>query len=250
MQISIEVSAKERLEAILEWVGKRAEDKAHENNADVIADFIEKFIVIELKRLENKNETISQDIEIPDEVVIQPLLAMKDKMVEGFDEFLLTKGITPQSGGSKAPATGKTVSQTATVAPSNSTGTKAPRNGNGHAINIKRKLNDTEKNEIRADFTRLNGEYEDAKKSCTVLLPHMGSEITVWQVTGFVSFLHREIASNGFTVPDMASYLKFLGNHKKLWAQYNSPKYQALRAKNPGNTSPKFTKGTFPKKTA
>ena len=249
MQISIEVSAKERLEAVLEWVGKRAEDKAHENNGDVIADFIEKFIVIELKRLENKNETISQDIEIPDEVVIQPLLAMKNKMVEGFDEFLLTKGITtPQSGGSTAaPATGNTVSQTAT-APPPSTGGTSPRNGNGHVANIKRKLNDTEKDEIRADFLRLNGEYEDSKKSCTVLLPHMGSEITVWQITGFVSFLHREIASNNFSVPDMDSYMKFLENHKKLWAQYNSPKYKNLRAGNPMNT-PKFTKSTFPQKT-
>lgn len=251
MKITVDVSAKERLEALLNWVAKRAEDKAHKNNGDIIADFIEKFIVFELKRLENKNESISQDIEIPDSVVIQPLLAMKDKMVEGFDEFLQTKGImkvskTSQSGRNSTPA----ITQTATAPPPPAIKSSTSRNGNGHTIGIKRKLNNTEKDNIRADFKRLNGEYEDQKKSCTALLPQMGTEITVWQITGFVSSLHREIAAGraGVLVNDMDAYLKFLENHKKLWAQYTSQKYQNLRTQNL-NTSPKFTSGTFPKKT-
>lgn len=249
MKLTVDVSAKERLEAILNWVASRAEDKAHKNNGDIIADFIEKFIVFELKRLENKNESISQDIEIPDSVVIQPLLAMKDKMVEGFDEFLQTKGImavskTSQSGVNSNPA----MTQTAT-APPPTTKNSTPRNGNGHAVGIKRKLNSLEKDNIRADFKQLNGEYEDQKKSCTALLPQMGTEITVWQITGFVSFLHREIAAGRFEVDDMDSYMNFLERHKQLWAQYNSQKYQNLRASNPVNTAPKFTKNTFPKKT-
>lgn len=245
MKLTIDVSAKERLEAILNWVAKRAEDKAHKNNGDIIADFIEKFIVFELKRLENKNESISQEIEIPDSVVIQPLLAMKDKMVEGFDEFLQTKGImpkTPQSGGNSNP----TMAQTATAPPPSTT--NSTRNGNGHAVGRKRKLNSPEKDNIRADFKRLNGEYEDQKKSCTALLPQMGNDITVWQITGFVSFLHREIAAGRFEVDDMDSYMKFLENHKWLWAQYNSKKYQTLRTQNL-NTTPRFTSGTFPQRT-
>ena len=251
MKITVDVSAKERLEALLNWIAKRAEDKAHKNSGDIIADFIEKFIVFELKRLENKNESISQDIEIPDSVVIQPLIAMKDKMAEGFDEFLQTKGImkvskTSQSGRNSIPA----MTQTATAPPLTTPPpfTNSTRNGNGHKPGIKRKLNNTEKDNISADFKRLNGEYEDQQNSCTALLPQMGTEITVWQITGFVSYLHREIAAGRFEVDDMDSYMKFLETHKQLWAQYNSQKYQNLRTQNL-NTTPKFTSGTFPKKT-
>ena len=254
MKIVTEVDAKSRLEAFLDYIEKRAKDKAHDNNGDVIADFVEKFIVIELKRLENDKEIIEQEIEIPDQVLAEPLKAMKDKIIAGFDEFFTEKGIT--AAATESGETAK-VSQTAATAaapppqatkPTTPTAPKAARTGNGHQTAFVRKLNDPEKDIIRTDFLRLNGQYEDAKKSCTLLLPQLGAEITVFQITGFVSYLHREIASGQLKVADMDAYMAFLEKHKDMWAQYNSAKYQNLRNQQSGiSTTPKLK--NFPKKT-
>lgn len=264
MKIQLELSAKERLEAFLQFVGDRAHDKAHENNGDVIADFIDKFVVVELKRLENNPETFSQDIEIPDSVLVEPLTKMKAAVDGAFDSFMNGKGITvPKNSPASTSSQSGTTAFVAQTAPVVSPGTvvSGPRNGNGHKAEMKRKLNSDEKDIIRTEFTRLNGEFEDEKKSCTAMLTQMGTEITVFQVTGFVSYLHREIASGRWSVPDMDSYMAFLENHKKMWAQYNSPKYQNLRAQNTSavaqtiqtptpSVEPKFRAGRFPQKTA
>lgn len=251
MKFSIDAQVKDRLEALISWIDKRSEDKIHEKNGDVIADFLDKFLVVEMKRLENKPEVIQQDIEIPDKVMLEPLTRMKEAVDGAFDTFMSGRGITvPQSG--STPEEEDTATQTAPVATANT-----PRTGNGHSALAKRKLNDPEKNYIRQEFMALNGEFKDAKKSCTAMLPQMGADISVWQITGFVSYLHREIAADRLQVPDMPAYLTFLEAHKKLWAQYNSPKYQNLRA-NPTqqqaqtsttSTTPKFRQGTFKQKT-
>lgn len=247
MKVSIELDVKERLDLLVSWIGKRAEDKAHNNNRDLIADFLDKFIVVELKRLENKPETILQDVEVPDSVLSAPLKAMKKKMDKAFNDFLAGKtgGTLPEEEEEESQ-TGTQTAVTATEAtpPGNSTG---PRNGNGHTVGFKRKLNDDEKDFIRSEFMKLNGQFEDAKKSCTAMLPQMGDEITVWQVTGFVSYLHREIAAGRLQVGDMPAYMEFLEAHKKLWAQYNSSKYQKLRKQ---NATPSFKSGGFKQKTA
>jgi len=259
MKITVDANVKNRLEAMVGWIAERSKDKAHENNGDVIADFLDKFIVVELKRLENNPETLPQTLDIPDAVLSEPLTKMKDAMMKTFNDFMDGKGI-PQSGGSvntpaaEEPSEEEEEAATSAVTVNPSGNGSTPRNGNGHKEAFKRKLNDPEKNFIRAEFMKLNGQFEDAKKSCTAMLPNMGVEITVWQITGFVSYLHREIAAGRFKVNDMPSYLSFLENHKKLWAQYNSPKYQKLRA-NPQPvaqtaTGPTLRAGTFKKKTA
>ncbi len=255
MKLTLDMNAKDRLEAFLTWLQGRAEDKTHENNADVIADFVEKVIIVELKRLENTLETFEQEVEVPDDVMTQPLMTMKGAMDKAFNDFLVSKGMTaapaaPQSGDPAPAATAPAATAPAATAPAATApaAASAPRNGNGHATTWKRKLNDNEKNYIHGEFLKLNGEFEDAKKSCTAMLPRMGAEISVWQITGFVSYLHREIAANRSQVGDMDVYMKFLKNHKKLWAQYNSSKYAALRKVNP--VDPVIIPITFPKKTA
>jgi hypothetical protein len=249
MKVTIDMSVKDRLEAFLEWLKKRAKDKAHENNGDVIADFVEKILVVELKKLDSKPEVFAQDIEIPDEVLAEPLLKMKESLDGAFNDFLSGKGITPQSGSTAPPPQPAPHTQQPTGSTTPVTGTATQRNGNGHASGKKRQLNDPEKDNIKAEFMAINGEFEDAKKSCTALLPQMGTDITVWQVTGFVSYLHREIAANKLQVPDMDAYMRFLENHRRLWAQYNSQKYQNLRAQQGVNTTPKLRKKTFPQRT-
>lgn len=167
------------------------------------------------------------------------------------------KGIVPNAQpANQAPQSGGgNVSQTATAtAPATTGGTKA-RNGNGHATEMVRKLIDSDRIIIDAEFRKVNGEFEDAKKSATAILSLLPSEIVIWQVTGRISHLHREIARGKLEVADMPSYMAFVKAHKELWRQYNSPKYQQARTKNttPPSTppaTPNMKKGKFKQATA
>ena len=125
-----------------------------------------------------------------------------------------------------------TVTKITTPPPAPTTPPPAPRhkNGNGHVSMFMRKLNTKEKDFIYTHFLSLNGEFNDIKKSCSIIRSKMSDEISIWQVTGYVSYLHREVAKGNLEVSNMVSYDKFIRLHKKLWSQYNSPKYQAKRA--------------------
>ena len=260
MKFTQDTSLKAEVEALIAWIASRAEDDSHKNNGHIIADFLEKFAVVELKRLENNPETIKVEIEIPDEILVGPMTNMRDAMNKSFDDFMSGEGLKT------LPATAaNTVAKEETETPSVTTETEEAKTpsvttqtegGNGHTASASRKLSDDEKDFIRGQFMNLNGVFEDSKKSCTAMLPNMGDEVSVWQVTGFVSYLHREVASNKFVLPDMDKYLKFLEAHKKLWAQYNSPKYKSMRSAAPqqqvakASSDPQFRQGTFKRKTA
>lgn len=244
MLLTIDMSAKDRLVSLLNWLKKRSNDKTHENNADVIADFVEKIIVVELKRLDSKPETITQEIEVPDDVMAEPLLKMKDSMDTAFQTFMSGKGITvPQSGSTASPP--QPVAPRLVLAVELPAVT--PRNGNGHQTKKVRDLKDSDRKIIDEEFQAVNGEFKDATKSATNNIhPKLPTEIAIWQVTGRISHLHREIAAGRLEVTDMDSYKTFLEEHKKLWAQYNSPKYQKLRTQQTVNTTPTLSKKPFP----
>lgn len=251
MKIRVDLQVKDRLETFLRFVDKRGSDPVHVNNGDVIADFITKFVVVELKRLENSPEVFTQDIEIPDNVLAEPLNKMKGAFDKTFNDFMNGKGIVPNAPPANQEA-GENVSQTAT-APSFVAGTKTTRNGNGHATEMVRKLNDGDRAIIDAEFQKVNGEFEDAKKSATAILQLLPSELVIWQVTGRISHLHREIARGRLEVADMPSYMAFVEAHKELWKQYNSTKYQQARTKNTTSTPtpvPNMKKGKFKQATA
>ena len=87
-------------------------------------------------------------------------------------------------------------------------GTKKPvkkaKSLNGHKIEKKRKLNDREKNIIRSEFLRLNGIiYEDA---CLEIKKKLGNDISIFQVTGFITLLHRYVKKGQLSLRDMDSY--------------------------------------------
>lgn len=249
MKLIVDMSVKDKLESFLEYLKERAKDKMHENNADVIADFVEKIIVVEMKRLDSKPETFEQEIEVPDEVMAEPLLKMKESLDGAFNDFLSGKGITPQSEKTPTAPQPQPANTTPSTPPPSTTST--PRNGNGHKTKKVRDLDKSDRTVIDAEFQAVNGEFEDTKKSATNNIhPKLPSEIAIWQVTGRISHLHREIAAGRLEVRDMDSYKVFLEEHKKLWAQYNSPKYQNLRENLPPiNTTPKLSKKHFPQRT-
>ena len=233
MILSIDCSVKDHIEAFMEYLKKRAIDKAHEKNGDTIADFIEKFIVVELKRLAQKDEYFPSDVELPDNLFLDPLREAKKKMDDIFTGFFQPTG-TVSSKKAPAPATPpdldkalKDLERPVPLTPDPAVVPKK-RNGNGHAKNKVRSLLDGEKDSIRTEFLSLNGQIDE--DACVRIKTNkMPPEVSIFQVTGFVTFLHLKVASGEFNVRDPNAYITFLQSHRDMWARYNSPKYAALR---------------------
>jgi hypothetical protein len=242
------------LESFFEFVKARAQDAVHKPNADVIADFVDKFLVVEMKRLSSKDETYTEDIEFPEDLVLEPLKEAKRKMDDIFEDFL-------KKGSSVTSAPTPTTSAPKTSAPVDPSipAVARPRNGNGHKKEKIRSLLDGEKDFIRTNFAALNGQIKD--DVCVEMKQNaaIGTEVGIFQVTGFVTYLHGRVAAGELILNDLPAYLEFIKGHRDLWARYNSPKYAAMRsnvasrtpqpniaAATPPNTSPKFT--NFPKR--
>lgn len=240
MKVTMQVPASVPISSFFEHLKKVATDKVHENNVDLIADFVEKVLVVEMKRLENDPETFEQVIEIPDAVVIEPLRKAKKQFDDFFTKFLTERGavvvekipgldgslpepedipVPPLSKGEPAFENDSVPTPTQFV---------AKRSGNGHKIAKIRSLYGNEKDTIKAEFLNMNGQI--AEDACKLVHARLGNEVSIFQVTGFVTYLHSMIAGGSLEVRDMASYLTFLQGHRNLWAKWNSPKYQAMRA--------------------
>jgi len=188
MQATIQFKAKDRLEKFLTWIQNRAKSDTHKENVALISEFIDKVVKVELNRLEHVNSVINETIEIP---------------------FTLNEN-PPE----------KKVHNTIPLPPK-------PRSGNGHKSEKKRPLSDSEKNFIRSEFMKLNGQFEE--DACVSIKNKLDPDVAIFQVTGFVTYIHLQIARGEIEVPDMNSYLKFIQKHRNKWATYNSPKYQRMR---------------------
>ena len=87
-----------------------------------------------------------------------------------------------------------------------SLGKKITRNriGNGHKVLKKRKLAEWEKNIIRTEFIKLNGIiHEDFTLPIKAKL---GSDVSPFQVTGFVTLLHKYVKDGSLKLSDMNAY--------------------------------------------
>lgn len=220
MKIVVERSIRDKLQDFFNYLKNRAKDKDHENNRDLIADFVDRVLVFEIKRLANDNTTTEEQIEIPDNVLIGPLRKAHSKFNSAFDEYLKKLGADPGNDSNEPESD---------IPESNSSESGKTRSGNGHKKNKVRDLNDSEKDIIHAEFLYANGQflYKDCSKK---LKPQMGSDIAIWQITGFVSYLHTEVARSNIGLPNLSQYLSFLKNkYPSLSKQYDSPKYQQLR---------------------
>lgn len=84
---------------------------------------------------------------------------------------------------------------------------------NGHKASMKRKLEEQEKDFIRSQFINLNGIiYEDV---CIKIHKELGKEVTIFQVTGFITLLHRYVAKGEIELRDMGSYLTALDERRQ-----------------------------------
>lgn len=110
------------------------------------------------------------------------------------------------------------------------------RMGNGHKSEKKRDLIDSERNLIKNFlFIPKNGQIDN--DDCVAFKNKVVNEldeIAIFQVTGFVSVLHTDVASGILMVNDLVAYEAWMRTKygQTLWARYNLPLYVKTRAIN------------------
>lgn len=186
-----------RLENLISYIKDRAEDPIHKDHRQAIADFLDTFVISELKGCEKSDPSQVQSYQ--KKTVRVPYAGTK---VEGS-----IPNVTP------VPAIPK------------------PRNGNGHLSLKKRKLTDNEKDHMRSFFRSKNGIFKE-DDLVRFREKNLDPEVSIFQVTGFMTLVHKDIAAGRFSVPNMGAYLEWMRGQRRLYARYNSPKYQRLRDQN------------------
>jgi hypothetical protein len=113
----------------------------------------------------------------------------------------------------------------------NSLVVEAKPSRNGHKSEMVRKLNNEERNFFRQSFLRKNGEFEE--DDCVALKAGVSEDVAIFQVTGFISYLHRDVAQGRTTLPNLPAYLEWMHmKYEGLWSQYNNPRFQDIRYQN------------------
>lgn len=288
MKIIATVPASHSIETFLSFIKDRALDSIHENNVDLIADFIDRFLVIEMKRMASSTEVIKTEVEIPDELITKPLeeankqlnvyklrsstyfltiwnaqndllKVLKEAGIDDISTKIQRKfdhkdepeelapsnpDLTLAGPGFRVGLQNEEVSAADKVLAPVEPAEKVKRNGNGHQSAKVRDLTNLEKDQIRSDFLAINGQI--AEDACLPIHEKLPAEISIFQVTGFISLMHRYVAKGKLSVKDYPAYENFLQTHRELLATYDNPKYQNMRkqmAQEP--IIPKFT--TFKK---
>lgn len=108
------------------------------------------------------------------------------------------------------------------------------RNGNGHSTTKKRRLQGDEKDTIRKFFIFQNGQIGD--DDCVELLKNQQwADLSIFQITGFVSYLHREAARGRIHIRDKQAYHQFVEkkykkseSYKKWEAKWEPPRFTAI----------------------
>lgn len=102
---------------------------------------------------------------------------------------------------------------------------------NGHKSEMVRKLNNTERDLFRTAFITKNGEFEE--DDCVVLKRRVSAEVAIFQVTGFISYLHRDVAQGRTVLPDLQRYKDWMSSkYPNLLQQYFSPRFALVREAN------------------
>jgi hypothetical protein len=107
------------------------------------------------------------------------------------------------------------------------------RIGNGHKSTKVRDLYDPERDSMRHNlFLPKNGQISD--DDCVDFKPQLASEVGIFQITGFISVLHTEVAEGRTQVKDLVAYENWMRTKYggTLWARYNNPLYVDARKKN------------------
>lgn len=244
MKLTLQRPTINRVEDFARYLKDRAQHPDHEANRDLIASFIDKVLIVELKLLDKDLSTYDEVVELPDTVLSDPIFQAKRAFDQAFDKFLEDQGLAPAGTvelNNKVRELERPVEPSrpldfldAALTPVQTPVVPKIRNGNGHKVGKRRPLLDPERDSIRTFFMTKGGCIED--DDCVEFHKGMGPgpgavpEVSIFQVTGFVTYLHKEVATGNITFPDMPKYLNWIQSHRDLWAQYNSPKYSGMRS--------------------
>lgn len=106
---------------------------------------------------------------------------------------------------------------------------KSDTAGNKHARNFRRKLTESEETLIKREFLKLNGIFDPNKKDCSRIREMLPDDISVFQVSGHVTKLHRAATSGELELKDRRAYLLAIRAHRKHWLTYGGEKYDQMR---------------------
>ena len=106
------------------------------------------------------------------------------------------------------------------------------KNGNNHQSEMVRKLNNSERTWLRNKFLQKNGQIAD--DDCVVFKGQMISDsIAIFQITGYISILHRYVAMGKLELKNLPAYLDWMHvKYKGLWNQFTSQRFTDVRRTN------------------
>jgi len=107
-----------------------------------------------------------------------------------------------------------------------------PHNRNGHRSEMVRKLNDSERTWLKNKFLQKNGQI--ANDDCVAFKGQIISDcIAIFQITGYISVLHRYVALGRLELRDLSAYLNWMEyKYQGLWSQYNNERFTTIRRTN------------------
>ena len=135
-------------------------------------------------------------------------------------------------GSEPVPAIAAKVQGKAVVIEPKTTRAYKQREGNGHKIGKVRGLINPERDRMREFFINHNGQIgdDDCVNNKTFFV---ASDVTIFQVTGFISVLHNDVAEGQIQLKDLPSYEQWMrAKYGGLWARYNNPMYVTVRKQN------------------
>lgn len=105
------------------------------------------------------------------------------------------------------------------------------RVGNGHVSEMTRKITEPERVWLKNKFLMKNGQIEN--DDCVGFKAEMSDTIAIFQITGYISVLHRYVALGRLQLQDLSQYLDWMHiKYKGLWNQYTSERFRTARATN------------------
>lgn len=232
--IVVERSVLERVEGFLVWLQEQVDAGKHADEANLVADFVDKVLLPDLTSLKQSDETYNEEIEIPDEI-IDATLKSHEADIKKRAKAAALKAIEGALGSgdesdeeeevSEPQAAEPEVAEPAAQPAKADDVTSRPRSGNGHESKKKRKLNKNEKAVIEAFFLSKNGIIED--EGCTEFHEkEMPADISLWQVTGYVSWCHTmtALAPNSpkyarMILKDPDAYMEWMKKRAKQWGK-------------------------------
>ena len=212
MNITITRNMSDELTFLNEYLDEQAK-KLRKAQVDAILKFKRQYLNEAIAKLAEDEETYTEDLSIPDDIIkgIAQQAGMVDVVTPATKE---SEGVLPKE-----------------EEPEQSDQFFGKESANGHKIEKKRDLLDTEKDSLRAFFESVDGQVEE--DGCVTLKNSMDADVGIFQVTGFISYLHREVASGKIKLNDVEGYIEWMkSKYPALMERYNSDKFVALRRQN------------------